>query len=1071
MSDLRDWLRRNNLEQYADTFETNDIDLDILPDLTDRDLEQLGLSLGNRRRLLKAMAGHGDEAPPSKSSSDNKSSSAGRPGSGDAERRQVTVLFADMVGSTALSAKVDPELLGGLIRRYQDAVAGAIGRYGGFVAKFMGDGVLAYFGFPRAFEDAAERAVRAAIGILSEVGEIELPDNSRVQARIGIATGLVVVGEIIGTGTAQERTIVGETPNLAARLQALAGPDSILVSETTQKLLGGLFELAHTGEHDLKGFARPMPAWRVRGEASVASRFAANRSGESLPLIGRAHEMGLMRERWLLARQGEGQIVTVTGEAGIGKSRAIEALQQELAAEPHARVNLQCSPYHNDSALYPVIQYLNRALCFAPTDLPDARAEKLRAWLAEHSIAEPSAVALLAELLSVPPSEATPASVTPAQRKASTLALIVDTVVRMGSGDPALIVLEDAHWIDATTLEMMTRLADSIGHARLLVVVTARPDFVPPWQARPHATLLTLGRLGRPECMQVVAGVAAAHGLSADTVATIVAKTDGVPLFIEELTRSVMESAGDDGAVPATLKDSLMARLDRLGGARDVAQIAAVIGRQFTFSLLEAVAGKSTSELDEMLEKLAAAGIVFPEERGLERSFNFKHALVRDAAYESLLLMRRREWHQRVALALERNFVDIAAKEPELLAYHFAEAGLSAPASDYRMRAGDQATSRSAYPEAIAHFSSGLKLAEAMPPQDGMRRQLEFWLKLGSASVVAHGLQSVEAENAYTRASNIGEKLGDGPKSFQAKWGLWINANLRRKTALARDRANELLALAQHSGDGEMLLEAYHCQLSTAHFRGDVQDALDGCRNAIALYDMARHRHLAHAFGGHDAGVCAHAQCGNSWQLSGDGQRARHHFVQAVALAEMLDHPNSLAHGLHNIGIGHQLGGDREATFKAAHRSAALADKFGLLPWRASSLVLASWATAIGPGGADAVRLIDAEIANATAVGPLPQYYLGLAAEVLLAAGRPADALAHLDRAIAGIDEPGIGVYLPEIYRLRGACLLALDRRNKDEARSAFTTAVEIARRQGAVIFERRAEASFSEFAMSGPAE
>jgi class 3 adenylate cyclase/tetratricopeptide (TPR) repeat protein len=1071
MSDLRDWLRRNNLEQYADTFETNDIDLDILPDLTDRDLEQLGLSLGNRRRLLKAMAGHGDEAPPSKSSSDNKSSSAGRPGSGDAERRQVTVLFADMVGSTALSAKVDPELLGGLIRRYQDAVAGAIGRYGGFVAKFMGDGVLAYFGFPRAFEDAAERAVRAAIGILSEVGEIELPDNSRVQARIGIATGLVVVGEIIGTGTAQERTIVGETPNLAARLQALAGPDSILVSETTQKLLGGLFELAHTGEHDLKGFARPMPAWRVRGEASVASRFAANRSGESLPLIGRAHEMGLMRERWLLARQGEGQIVTVTGEAGIGKSRAIEALQQELAAEPHARVNLQCSPYHNDSALYPVIQYLNRALCFAPTDLPDARAEKLRAWLAEHSIAEPSAVALLAELLSVPPSEATPASVTPAQRKASTLALIVDTVVRMGSGDPALIVLEDAHWIDATTLEMMTRLADSIGHARLLVVVTARPDFVPPWQARPHATLLTLGRLGRPECMQVVAGVAAAHGLSADTVATIVAKTDGVPLFIEELTRSVMESAGDDGAVPATLKDSLMARLDRLGGARDVAQIAAVIGRQFTFSLLEAVAGKSTSELDEMLEKLAAAGIVFPEERGLERSFSFKHALVRDAAYESLLLMRRREWHQRVALALERNFVDIAAKEPELLAYHFAEAGLSAPASDYRMRAGDQATSRSAYPEAIAHFSSGLKLAEAMPPQDGMRRQLEFWLKLGSASVVAHGLQSVEAENAYTRASNIGEKLGDGPKSFQAKWGLWINANLRRKTALARDRANELLALAQHSGDGEMLLEAYHCQLSTAHFRGDVQDALDGCRNAIALYDMARHRHLAHAFGGHDAGVCAHAQCGNSWQLSGDGQRARHHFVQAVALAEMLDHPNSLAHGLHNIGIGHQLGGDREATFKAAHRSAALADKFGLLPWRASSLVLASWATAIGPGGADAVRLIDAEIANATAVGPLPQYYLGLAAEVLLAAGRPADALAHLDRAIAGIDEPGIGVYLPEIYRLRGACLLALDRRNKDEARSAFTTAVEIARRQGAVIFERRAEASFSEFAMSGPAE
>ena len=348
-----------------------------------------------------------------------------------------------------------------------------------------------------------------------------------------------------------------------------------------------------------------------------------------------------------------------------------------------------------------------------------------------------------------------------------------------------LVVLEDAHWIDATTLDMMMRLTDSIGDVPLLAVVTARPDFAPPWLARPQATLVSLGRLGRPECMQVIAGVAAAHGLSADTVAAIVAKTDGVPLFIEELTKTVMESAGDT-AVPATLKDSLMARLDRLGGARDVAQIAAVIGRQFSFSLLQAVASKNAGELDGLLTKLVAAGIVFPEERGLERSFIFKHALVRDAAYESLLLMRRREWHERVAYALERGFADLAAKEPELLAYHFGEAGLLAPACDYRMRAGDQALNRSAYPEAIAHFSAGLKHAEAMPPQDGMRQQLEFWLKLGSASVVAHGLQSVEAEQAYIRASEIGEKLGDGPKSFQAKWGLWINANLRRKTALAR---------------------------------------------------------------------------------------------------------------------------------------------------------------------------------------------------------------------------------------------------------------------------------------------
>jgi tetratricopeptide (TPR) repeat protein len=826
-------------------------------------------------------------------------------------------------------------------------------------------------------------------------------------------------------------------------------------------LLGGLFELTHTGEHELKGFARPVPVWQVSGEASVESRFAAIRS-VGLPLIGRAHEMGLMRERWHLARQGEGQIVTVIGEAGIGKSRTIEALQQELAGEAHARINLQCSPYHSDSALYPVIQYLVRAANLAPADPPDIRSGKLNALIGARHITDPAAIPLLAELLSIPLTETAPTA-SPAQRKAATLALIVEIMMRASDNDPVLIVLEDVHWIDATTLEMLTRLADGISRARLLIVVSARPDFTAPWLSRSHATLITLGRLGRPDCMQVVASVAAAHGLSTETVAAIVAKTDGVPLFVEELTRSVMESAGEDSAVPATLKDSLMARLDRLGSAREVAQIAAVIGRQFTFALLEAIAGKDHNELEVTLAKLVATGIVFPEERGLERSFNFKHALVRDAAYESLLLMRRREWHGRVGLALEQRFSDVAAKEPELLAYHFGEAGQLSLACDYRMRAGNQAVSRSAYVEAIANFTAGLKLAETMPQQNGLRRQLEFWLKLGSASVIAHGLQSCEAETAYIRASEIGEQLGDGAASFQAKWGLWINANLSRKTALARDRAGELVSLAQQSGDRELLLEAYHCQFSTAHFSGDVRSALEGCERVISLYDINQHRHLAHTFGGHDPGVCAHGQCGNSWQLSGEAQNAKRCFTDAIALAELLEHPNSLAHGLHNVGIGHQLGGDREATYIAARRAATLAEKFNLPPWRASSLILAGWATANGKAAADAVRLIDTEIDSAAAAGPLPQYYLGVAAEVLIAAGRPADALGHLDRALAGIDEPGVGIFLPEIYRLRGTCLLALDRGNKLEARSAFATASNIAQRQGAVIFERRAEASLSE--------
>jgi class 3 adenylate cyclase len=966
MSDLRDWLRRQNFEQYAEVFEENDIGLDILPDLTERDLEQLGVSLGNRRRLLKAIAERGAEAITSKGADPEASA--------DAERRQVTVLFCDMVGSTALSGTVDPEVLGNLIRRYQDAAAGAIGRFGGFVAKFMGDGVLAYFGFPHAFEDAAERAVRAAIGILAEVGGIERPDGARLQARVGIATGLVVVGEIVGTGTAQERTIVGETPNLAARLQALAAPDTILISETTQNLLGGLFKLEPTGAHELKGFARPMPAWRVVGEATVVTRFAAGRSGSSIPLVGRAHEMGLMNDRWRLSRGGEGQIVTLIGEAGIGKSRSVEALQEDIAREPHGRIYLQCSPHHSDSALYPVIQHISRAAAFATADSPDTRMQKLGALFSYRAAVDASALPLLAELLSVPHALPAPTSLTPAQRKAATIALLVDEIVRLGEARPMLLIVEDAHWIDATTLEMLTRLSDSIGQARLLTLVTARPDFAPPWSARPHSTLLTLGRLGRAECAELVTGVAASHGLSAETVAAIVAKTDGVPLFAEELTKSVMEAAGQDSAVPATLKDSLMARLDRLGDAREVAQIAAVIGRQFPFLLLASVVPKGGAELEAALAKLVAAGIVFPEGRGLEQSFSFKHALMRDAAYEGLLLARRRDWHERIARALEERFPEQTANEPELLAHHFGEAGLAGLACDYRMRAGDRAVSRSAYQEAAAHFSAGLKLAEALPEgADRMRRQLDFLLKLGPALGVTRGMQSKEAEDAYRRAAEIGEMLEDGDAIYRAKWGLWLNANLGRKTTLARERASELVTLAQRSGDNHLLLEAYHCRWSTAMFRGDVAGTIADGDRGIESYDMSRHRHLGPAFGGHDPGVCAHVCVALALQMSGARERSDDLIARGLALAETLDHPNTLAHALYNIAMGRLLAADREACASYAHRAFALSEKFALSTWRAGSLLLCAWATAVGDGVAEAARLVDAEIENATAVGPVPQ--------------------------------------------------------------------------------------------------
>src|SRR5262252_1727692 len=515
MQQIAKWLEKLGLPEYAQRFAENDIDWSVLRYLTDQDLKELGVSLGHRRKMLASVAELVDAV------ATGRVPQPEHKGQETAERRQVTVLFCDLVGSTALAGTVDPEFLSTLIRRYQDACAGAISRFGGFVAKFMGDGVLAYFGFPRAFEDAAERAVRAALAIRAEVSRIERPDEIRLQTRIGIATGLVVVGEIVGVGSAQERTIVGETPNLAARLQALAEPDGILVGETTQKLLGALFELEATGKHELKGFAWPVPAWRVRDEATSESRFTAIRMGGRLPLVGRAHEMGLLLDRWRLARSGEGQMVTLVGEAGIGKSRSVAALQEALAEDPHTRIELQCSPFYSDTSLFPVIKHLSRAARFAADDSPSERINKLSALFARRAATDPLAIPLLADLLSIADrSHAVPPSLNPTQRKAATIALLIDEIVDLGDTDPMLLILEDAHWIDPSTLELITRLTDSIARARLLVLVTARPDFAPPWQTRPHSTLLTLGRLGRTECAELVAGVAAARSLSAETIAT-----------------------------------------------------------------------------------------------------------------------------------------------------------------------------------------------------------------------------------------------------------------------------------------------------------------------------------------------------------------------------------------------------------------------------------------------------------------------------------------------------------------------------------------------------------------------
>jgi class 3 adenylate cyclase/tetratricopeptide (TPR) repeat protein len=1076
--DIVVWLRSLGLGKYEAAFRENEIDETVLPSLTEEHLKQLGVAaLGHRVKLLDAIAvlrGDTRATAPCTGAATPPAVPSASP-EDRAERRQVTVMFSDLVGSTALSARMDPEDLREVISAYQTCVAETVGRLGGFIAKFMGDGVLVYFGYPHAHEDDAERAVRAGLELVAAVSALNT--HAPLQTRVGIATGLVVIGDLIGSGSSQEQAIVGETPNLAARLQGIAEPNNVVIAESTQRLIGNLFELNDLGAQDLKGIGGPVGAWAALRPSSVESRFDAFHASGLTELVGREEELELLLRRWSKAKSGEGQVVLLSGEPGIGKSRLTVALLERVAAEPHTRLRYFCSPQHTDSALYPIISQMERAAGFAHNDTAQAKLDKLEALLMQSFTPQQDA-ALLSEMLSLPNDGRYPAlELSPQRRRQKTLEALTAQVEVLSQSRPVLMIFEDVHWADPTSLEALGRTVDRLRTLGVLFIIAYRPEFEPPWIGRPYVTVLSLNRLGERDIVAMIDRVTGNKTLPESIREDIIERTDGIPLFVEEMTRAVLESDSGSEArstagaipspapvVPPSLHASLMARLDRLGPAKEVAQIGAAIGREFSHALLAAVVGKPETELQSALDRLITAGLLFRQAVPPHATYLFKHALVQDAAYGTLLREPKRVLHVRIVEIIESQFDEIAENQPELLAYHFDEAGLAGPACDYRMRAGDRAVSRSAYKEAIAHFSAGLKLAVSLPQSaDRMRRQLDFLVKLGPALMVARGMGSAEVEDACRRAAEIGETLDDRAAVFKAKWGLWLNANVRRLTTLARDRANELVILAQRSGDGDQLLEAYHCRWSTALFRGDVAATLDNSRIGVETYDMARHRHLGAAFGGHDPGVCAHVCRAIALQESGDREQAGESCAAATALAEALDHPNSLGHAFHNVGICLQLARDRDATFAAADRAVALAQKFGLIPWRAGSLLLTGWATAVGSGVTDAARLIDVEIDNATAAGPLPQYFLGLAAEVLLLAGRPADGLAHLDRAIAAIEEAGVGFYLPEIYRLRGECLLALNRRNKARARQAFVIARDVARRQGVTLFERRAAARLVE--------
>jgi class 3 adenylate cyclase/predicted ATPase len=995
---------------------------------------------------------------------------------GSAERRQLTVMFCDLVGSTALSARLDPEDMREIMSAYHHRCTEVIGKSGGFVAKYMGDGVLAYFGYPQAHEDDAERAVRCGLALVEAAFRLPTSHGATLQVRIGIATGVVVVGDLIGEGAAQEQGVVGETPNLAARLQTLAEPGQVVIAPSTRRLTSGLFEYRDLGKVLLKGLADPIQAWQVLVASTVQSRFEAQHETSPGPLVGREEELELLLRRWNQASQGEGRMVLLTGEPGVGKSRVIAALQERLQSQPHIRIRYFCSPQHTDSALYPVINQLERAALFERGDEPAQKLIKLQNLVAPVVPEQAAEIAPLADLLSIPKDgQRGVFEMDPQKRKEKTFEALFAQLRRLQQQRPVLAIYEDVQWIDPSTLELLALTVERAHHMRLLLVISARPEFTPPWPGYAHVTTISLSRLSRREATTLITEVAQGRALPDEVTKQILVRTDGVPLFIEELTKAVLESGllrkrdHDyvlDGslplvAIPSTLHASLMARLDRLTSARQVAQVGAALGRQFSHELLHAAAEMPERQLSRALEQLVRAELLFQRGTPPNAQYTFKHALVQDVAYTSLLRSSRQKLHARIARVYETCFPEVVRAQPELVAHHFREAGLSDAAIEYWQQAGDLAMARSGHAEAIHHFAVALDLLTKLGEKpDRAAKELELCVKLGPALMVTKGPGAPDVSAIYTRAVAL-EAGEDSSARFKALWGLYYCSLTAGRVGEADTHADELLGLAQRLGADDLLLEGHHAKWGTSLWCGELSAADVHSREGISRYDRTRHHALAFSVSGHDPGVCALGIRAINMALLGFPQQAMKLGAEAVTLARSLSHPYSLAVAMFLCTIVLQLGRQRQSCHDVATELLELSQKHDFPMMRGAGIFFLGWATAAGGDLEQGIALMEQGLALVSAVRRLTRpYMLAILANAKADFDRPGEALELLKDALASAEVSGERWWQAELHRLRGRLLAAPGQHEESEA--CFRRAIEVSSGQRARLLELRAGTSLA---------